>query len=80
MMKSTAFHTKRHRRYSKKLMKIHAGLTNPNLNLETTPKTWLLLAKDGSDAIAYARQCHTYQIHDDIIHLVPRHLHPMSSS
>jgi len=32
------------------------------------------------DAIAYAKRCHTCQIHGDFIHQVPRHLHPMFSS
>ena len=33
-----------------------------------------------SDAIAYARQCHTCQIHGDFIHQAPGYLHPLSSS
>jgi len=32
-----------------------------------------------SDAIAYARRRHASQIHGDIIHQAPGHLHPMSS-
>ena len=28
------------------------------------------------DAITYAKQCHTYQIHGDFIHQAPGHLHP----
>jgi len=32
-----------------------------------------------SNAIAYARWCHTCQIHGDFIHQAPDHLHPTSS-
>jgi len=31
------------------------------------------------DAIAYAKRCHTCQIHDDFIHQAPGYLHPMTS-
>jgi len=32
------------------------------------------------DAIAYAKRCHTCQIHGDFIHQAPGHLHPATSS
>jgi len=32
------------------------------------------------DVIAYAKQCHAYQIHDDFIHQAPGHLRPTTSS
>jgi len=33
-----------------------------------------------SDAITYAKRCYTCQIHGDLMHEAPGHLHPISSS
>ena len=48
MMESSSIvcHTKKHMRHSKKLMTVCVELTNLVQNLEITPKTGLLLAKD----------------------------------
>ncbi|XP_020266588.1 uncharacterized protein LOC109842087 [Asparagus officinalis] len=32
------------------------------------------------DAVAYARQCHAYQVHANYMHQPPEHLHPSATS
>jgi len=47
MMKycSDAFHTKRHRRHSKKLMIVYAGLTNPDPSSEIVSEDLAIIGR-----------------------------------
>lgn len=47
---------------------------------QSDSKTQVLLADINADAINYAKQCHTCQIHKDFIHQALGHLHSMTAS
>jgi len=78
---SAAFHIKRHRRNLKKLIMVHAELTNQGPNFgDRLQRLGYYWPKMISDTITYARRCHTCQIHGDFIYQVSGQLHPTSSS
>jgi len=78
---SVAFHTKRHKKHSGKLMTACTKLINLDPDLGTDLEDLAIIwPKIISDATTYTRRYPACQIHGDFIHQVPGHLHPTSSS
>jgi len=75
---SDAFHTKRHRKHTKRHMMVCAELTTPNPSSETGSEDLAIIGRRWS--LTPSPMLHACQIHGDFVHQAPGHLHLTSSS